>query len=262
MKITNIKKITPKPSLCISVDSTDKLFEVGSGDNKILTHNSVSQQNILISCILRPENWVVLGIDLKRVELTRFRDFGVKVATQVDTAVEFLRFAQAVMMKRYESMENSGENDFRDLPGQNQALLVMIDEAAELLVGSGVKALSEQTFIPNANDRKNLGELQVGDTVYNSNQEPVQVVKKYEPEEQQRFNMKITSDTTGASEEFISGAEHFWVVYFENTSGTLDGPHTMDTASLKGIIDVEKAKPLSEQRKLKIRKGTPNEEIT
>lgn len=138
MNIKSIKPIEPEVSNCISVDSHDKLFAIGE-DAQLLTHNSVAQQNIIISCILRPENWVILGIDLKRVELTRFRKFGVKVATELETAVEFLRFAQAVMMKRYERMEELEVNDFEDLPEKLQALMVMIDEAGELLSPSGGK---------------------------------------------------------------------------------------------------------------------------
>lgn len=138
MKIKNIKPITPIQSNCISVKSHDKLFAIGE-NAELLTHNSVSQQNIIISCILRPKNWVILGIDLKRVELTRFRKFGVKVATELETAVEFLRFAQAVMMKRYERMEELQVNDFEDLPEDLQALMVMIDEAGELLSPTGAK---------------------------------------------------------------------------------------------------------------------------
>lgn len=138
MNIKSIKPIEPEVSNCISVDSHDKLFAIGK-DAQLLTHNSVAQQNIIISCILRPEHWVILGIDLKRVELTRFRKFGVKVATELETAVEFLRFAQAVMMKRYERMEELQVNDFEDLPENLQALMIMIDEAGELLSPTGAK---------------------------------------------------------------------------------------------------------------------------
>jgi hypothetical protein len=138
MKIKSIREIEPVQSNCISVDSSDKLFAIGESGN-LMTHNSVAQQNIIISCLLRPKNWVILGIDLKRVELTRFKKFGVKVATDLETSVEFLRFAQAVMMKRYERMEELGFNDFEDLPEQLQALMVMIDEAGELLSPTGAK---------------------------------------------------------------------------------------------------------------------------
>lgn len=138
MLIKNIKPIKPEKSLCISVSSPNKLFAVGS-KGTLLTHNSVSQQNIIFSCIMRPKDWVILGIDLKRVELSRYRKFGMKVATELGPALDFLRFAQAVMMKRYERLEEVGENNFRDLAVPGQALLVMIDEAGELLSPTGAK---------------------------------------------------------------------------------------------------------------------------
>lgn len=140
MKIKSIRPIEPRKSLCISVDSSDKLFSVGKTTDPLLTHNSVAQQNIILSCLLRPEHWVILGIDLKRVELTRFREYGMNVAADVGPAVDFLRFAQAVMMKRYERMEELGVNNFQKLPVPGQALLVMIDEAGELLSPSGGKS--------------------------------------------------------------------------------------------------------------------------
>lgn len=136
MKIKHIVKIPPKPSRCIEVENSSKLFALKNG---IITHNSVSQQNIIISCLLRPEHWVILGIDLKRVELSRYRKFGMKVATELGVAIEFLRFAQSVMMKRYEVMEGYEINDFTELPEKQQALMVMIDEAGELLSPTGSK---------------------------------------------------------------------------------------------------------------------------
>ena len=178
MKIKSIKQIDPVESNCISVDSHNKLFAIGEEGN-LLTHNSVAQQNIIISCLLRPENWVILGIDLKKVVLTRFRKFGVKVATEVETAVEFLRFAQAVMMKRYARMEKSEVNDFEDLDGNLQALMVMIDEAGELLSPSGVKALSENTLVPLSDGTKKLlRDVAEGDEILNNKGEPTTVIDK------------------------------------------------------------------------------------
>ena len=138
MLVKEIKEIKPELSNCISVGSPSRLFAVGD-KGTLLTHNSVCQQNIIISCILRPKYWVILGIDLKRVELSRYRKFGMHVATELETAVDFLRFAQAVMMKRYERMEKAGENNFQDLPVPGQALMIMIDEAGELLSATGAK---------------------------------------------------------------------------------------------------------------------------
>lgn len=255
MKIKNIKQIDPVESNCISVDSHDKLFAVGEKSN-LLTHNSVSQQNIIISCLLRPENWVILGIDLKRVELTRFKKFGVKVATDLETAVEFLRFAQAVMMKRYERMEELGVNDFEDLPENLQALMVMIDEAGELLSPSGAKALSEYTNIPMADGSyKTMKNLKVGDYVLDNHNLPTKVIDKYEPEEQTRYDVVVSSDKTNKQETFVAGEEHYWVVYIANLDNSVEGPYLMETWELNEIIKEEKMKPESKQRKLKFKRS-------
>lgn len=255
MLIKSIKRIDPVESNCISVDSHDKLFAIGEEGN-LITHNSVSQQNIIISCLLRPEHWVILGIDLKRVELTRFKKFGVKVATDLETAVEFLRFAQAVMMKRYERMEELGVNDFEDLPENLQALMVMIDEAGELLSPTGAKALSEHTLIPLANgESKLLKNIQVGDVVLDNYSQPTSVTAKYEPEAQIHYKLKVSSDKTNEVEEFIAGEEHFWVVYIANLDDSVEGPYLMETKELHEMIKEEKLKPEDERRKLKFKKS-------
>ena len=254
MRIKSIKEITPIESNCIAVDSHDKLFAVGENSN-LMTHNSVSQQNIIISCLLRPENWVLIGIDLKRVELTPYREFGVKVATDIETAVDFLRFAQAVMMKRYERMEELGYNDFQDLPEPLQALMVMVDEAGELLSMSGAKALSEFTKIKTPDGDKLLKDIEIGDVILDNYSQPTKVTNKYEPTEQGRFKLSISNDATNESEEFIAGEEHFWVVYLEGQDGYKEGPFLMETHELETFANEEKVKPASQRRKLKIKKG-------
>ena len=254
MLIKSIRKIDPVESNCISVDSPDKLFAVGENGN-LMTHNSVSQQNIIISCLLRPEHWVLLGIDLKRVELTRFRKFGVKVATDLETAVEFLRFAQAVMMKRYERMEELGVNDFEDLPEKLQALMVMIDEAGELLSPTGAKALSENTIVQLADGQtKLLKDVQIGDILLDSNSEPTKVIDKYEPENQKHYKIKVSRDKDNKKEEFIAGEEHFWVVYIANPDNTVEGPFLMETKELHEVMEKEKSKPENERRRFKFKK--------
>lgn len=254
MKIKQIREIEPQEANCISVRSMDKLFSVGDNTG-VLTHNSVAQQNIIISCVLRPKNWVILGIDLKRVELTRFKKFGVKVATDLETAVEFLRFAQAVMMKRYERMEELGVNDFEDLPEKLQALMVMIDEAGELLSPTGAKALSENTVIPMADKTyKLMKDLLVGDEILDNYGNPTTVTQKYEPVSQKHYKLNISSQS-GEAEQFIAGEEHYWVVYFEDNKGNLDGPHLKETRELKAAIDLENLKDKSERRKIKIKKN-------
>lgn len=278
MRIKEIKEIEPVEANCISVDAPDKLFTVGSQAN-LLTHNSVSQRNVIIGCLLRPKNWVILGIDLKRVELTMFKKFGVKVATDLDTAVEFLRFAQAVMMKRYERMEELGVNDFEDLPEDLQALLVMIDEAGELLSPTGAKALSENTKIMTSMGYKLLKDIEVGDIVLDNYGKPTKVTGKYEPKSQNHYKMNISKDGTKESEDFIAGEEHYWVVYYvdpvhiEDCSLKIDngsaisndvekkhveGPFLLETWELKELIDQENNKPINQRKKLKIKKYGQN----
>lgn len=152
MKIKKITEIAPEPSRCIEVDSPDKLFAAGGEDGAtIISHNSVVQRNIILGTIMRPQSWRFLGIDLKKVELSSFRAYSnvvLGIATTIDDALTILRFAQQTMMKRYAEMEQLGVNNFLDLPEKGQALLVMVDEAGELLSPSGVKALSENTLLP------------------------------------------------------------------------------------------------------------------
>lgn len=253
MKIKSIKQINPVESNCISVDSHDKLFAIGQSGN-LLTHNSVSQQNIIISCLLRPENWVILGIDLKRVELTRFKKFGVKVATDLETAVEFLRFAQAVMMKRYERMEELGVNDFEDLPENLQALMVMIDEAGELLSPTGAKALSENTKVLTPNGFKLMKDIQIGDLVLDNYSKPAKVTYKYEPVKQKHYEMTISRDLDNKKEKFIAGEEHLWVVYVANPDNTVEGPLLMETGKLKEMVDMNNKLPKDKQKKFKFKK--------
>lgn len=253
MLIKNMTPIEPEKSLCISVDSPSKLFAVGD-KGSLLTHNSVAQRNIIISCLLRPEYWVILGIDLKRVELSPYRKFGMNVAVDLGPALDFLRFAQAVMMKRYQRLEEEGLNNFRDLPVPGQALLVMIDEAGELLSPTGAKALADWTPIVTPEGMKQLGEIQVGDVIYDNKMNETTVLNKYEPISQNHYSMKFTSESN-KSEELISGEEHLWVIYTKDSDENVEGPFTKTTLELKTFMDKEKLKPKSERLKLKIKKG-------
>lgn len=143
MKIKEIREIAPELSRCIEVNSTDRLFAAGGADGvSFVTHNSVVQRNIIFGCIMRPDSWKFLGIDLKKVELSSFRAYSnvvLGIATTVENAITVLRFAQSTMMKRYAEMEQLNVNNFLDLPEKGQALMVMVDEAGELLSPSGVK---------------------------------------------------------------------------------------------------------------------------
>lgn len=143
MKLQKITPIDPKESRCIEVDSPDRLFAVGGESGaSVITHNSVAQRNIILGCVLRPDSWRFLGIDLKKVELSSWRAYSnvvLGIATTIEDALTVLRFAQQTMMKRYAELEQLGLNNFLDLPEKGQALMVMVDEAGELLSPSGVK---------------------------------------------------------------------------------------------------------------------------
>jgi ABC-type antimicrobial peptide transport system permease subunit len=253
MKIKSIKEIKPEMSHCISVGSSDKLFAIGE-KGTLLTHNSVAQRNIIFSCLLRPDKWVLLGIDLKRVELTQFKKYGVNVAVDLSQAVDFLRFAQAVMMKRYERMEQSGVNDFQDLPVPGQALMVMIDEAGELLSPSGSKALSENTLINTPKGLTTLKNINVGDVIYDRNSELTRVVNKYEPVKQQHFKMTISNDESHQKEQFIAGKEHLWVVSIKYPNGNIKNNIVLDTVHLYDLINQQKKLPKADRIQLKISK--------
>ena len=143
MKLKAIRRIEAKPARCISVDAEDRLFAAGGDDGRsVLTHNSVIQRNIILGCILRPDSWRFIGIDLKKVELSSFRAYSnvvLGIATELEDALTVLRFGQATMMKRYQEMEAVGENDFINMPDHGPALMIMVDDAGELLSASGIK---------------------------------------------------------------------------------------------------------------------------
>jgi hypothetical protein len=143
MRIQAIRKIDTKPSRCIEVSGDKRLYASGGNNGRsVISHNSVSQRNIIFSCILRPERWRFLGIDLKKVELSQFRKYSnvvLGIATEREDAVTIMNFAHQTMMKRYSEMEQLGINDFRDLPDPGYSLLIMVDEASTLFNQSGIK---------------------------------------------------------------------------------------------------------------------------
>lgn len=261
IKLKEIEEIDPKESRCISVDSPDKLFAVGESDyrgNRVLTHNSVAQQNIIIGCVLRPESWRFLGIDLKKVELSGYQKYSEVVqgiATQLEDALTILRFAQQTMMKRYEELEQLNLNNFLDLPQKGQALMVMVDEAGELLSPSGIKALKESTILPTPQGKKTLRELGIGDSVFDNYGNIASITNKYTPVEQKSFDLTIKSDKTQKSETFTAGSEHNWVAYFTYPDGEVEGPEIVDTAFLHAFKKAQDELPESERTSVKFKRG-------
>ena len=264
MKVKSVRKVETRPSRCISVDSDDRLFSVGGESGaEFVTHNSVAQRNIIFGCIMRPDRWRFLGIDLKRVELSQFRAYSnvvLGIATELEDALTVLRFAQQTMMKRYDEMEQLNINNFLDLPDAGQALMVMVDEATELLAMSGVKALAGSTPIPTPNGFVPLEEIEEGDSVLGVDTLPTTVSQKYAPESQDRYDMTIRKDSTGETETIVSGAEHYWVAYFEYADGEVEGPEVVDTKHLELFKNAQDALPAEERTKVKFRRAR-NEDL-
>jgi len=245
MKIKSARRIEPELSRCIEVDSPDRLFAAGGlSGQSFLSHNSVAQRNIVFGCILRPDSWRFLGIDLKRVELSVYRSYSnvvLGIATTLEDALTVLRFAQQTMMKRYTELETLGLNNFLDLPNKGQALMVMVDEAGELLGSSGVKSLAGSTYIPNLNGRRNMSEIQIGDTVFDNKGNFTKVLDKYTPLEQEQFDVTIKnaqSVSSGklAKEVIRAGADHYWVVTCPDPEHTDD--HTLTTRELLSELEL------------------------
>jgi hypothetical protein len=104
---------------------------------------SVIQRNLFYHCLVHNDSWMFYGIDLKKVELSPYRQYKntvAGIATTLDTALEMLRNVVAEMNTRYLAMEESKVNFFERIPGSSlRSIMLMIDEAAMLLGPSGVK---------------------------------------------------------------------------------------------------------------------------
>lgn len=90
----------------------------------------------------------------------KYTDVVLGIATTLEDAVEILKFAQETMMNRYAEMEEAGKNNFLGMENAGSALLVMIDEAGELLDTSApAKALAASTYVPTMEARESLPSL-------------------------------------------------------------------------------------------------------
>lgn len=263
MKIKSARRIPPELSRCIEVDSSDRLFAAGGANgDSFVSHNSVAQRNILLGTILRPESWRFLGIDLKRVELSTYRAYSnvvLGIATELEDALTVLRFAQQTMMRRYEELEQLGLNNFLDLPQKGQALMIMVDEAGELLGASGVKALTANTYVPNLNGRRNISEIQIGDTVFDNFGKRCKVLDKYIPSQQEQFDLTIGNAFSVSSgklskEVIRCGSDHYWVVYAPGEKK----PRVLRTRDL--FSELELTKPGSYWTIERVRDGIEGEE--
>lgn len=255
MKLASIKEIESVPSRCIEVSGDRKLFAIGQPGQQVLSHNSVAQRNIIHGCIMRPDHWRFLGIDLKRVELSSYRAYSnvvLGVATILEHALEVLRFAQQTMMTRYTDLEQLGYNNFLALPEAGPALLVMVDEATELLSLSGVKALVGSTLVKYWDGSfHTLESVELGDILEDAEGRPAKVLDKYAPLKEQCYRLAITSDRTGKTEELVSGYQHYWSFYNESPTGDVSASDLTVTQDIFEFVNDQKNLPEAARTKVK-----------
>lgn len=261
---------------CIEVDDPTHLYALASPMG-LLSHNtgggkSVAQRSVVFHCIAHSSAIKFLGIDLKRVELSAYKPFSnavIGIATTLEDALEVLHFAQETMMDRYGEMERAQKNNFLDMRNAGSALLVMIDEAGELLdTSSPAKALAGGTFVPTLEGRPDLAHVRRGDFVIGEDGEWHKVLDKYEPAAQNHYKVTVRRDSDGAVESVEAGAEHLWRVYLP-ADLIMDLPIRVDvdkedyglvsavltTESLKGLRD---AVPADRRGEIKFRRSKIN----
>lgn len=250
MRLAGKRKIEPAKVKCIEVDHPSHLFQLEP--SLPLSHNtgggkSVMQRSVVFHVIAHSREIKFLGIDLKRVELSAYKKYSnavIGIATTLEDAVEVLRFARDTMMDRYGEMEEAHKNNFLDMQNAGSALLVMIDEAGELLdASSPAKALAESTPLPTLEDRKTIGNVRVGDHVLGEDGQWHEVLDKYEPVEQDRFEVTIKRDSDGQSETVEAGAEHLWRIYVPSDLAVFLPAHVEsrreDDGSTSAVVDTE-----------------------
>jgi hypothetical protein len=103
---------------------------------------SVLQRSVLFHILAHSDTWRLVAIDMKKVEMAWLKKYPqvLKVATDLEEAVEVLRSLRAEMMRRYEEMEQYGVNHAKDLPDPPKAIFCMIDESTVLLAPEGIKS--------------------------------------------------------------------------------------------------------------------------
>lgn len=212
--------IDSEPVQCILVDDTSHDYQLGNG---VITHNtgggkSVLQRNVVFHVIAHARQIKFFGIDLKKVELSAYRPYSpvLYIATTLEDAVQVLTTAQDLMMSRYAEMEENHVNNFLDLDSPGSALLVMVDEAGELLDCSApAKALGGGTLVKTLED----GEIPLREVeaerhhVLGSDLQWHEVVRKYEPESQDHYKVTTVRTSDGGRESFVAGSEHLWRVW-------------------------------------------------
>lgn len=239
-QLIEYQQVDSEPVRCIAIadKSGEHLYQLTNG---MVVHNtgggkSVCQRNIINHVIAHPEQIKFIGIDLKRVELSPYRKYTnavIGIATTLDNAVECLRKANSVMNERYAKLEELHANNYLDMENPGAALIVMVDEAMQLLAqDSGAKALSENTIVPSLEHGMygTMKQLREHDHVYGEDGKLHTVIQKYKPFEQGKFRLTFNRRSDNKQESFIVGAHHLWHVYYPD--GSDDVVTTQELASL------------------------------
>jgi len=110
----------------------------GAGSGK-----TVLMRNMLLGALLRPSNWLIAGVDLKKVEFNQYKKYSntvLGVATTLEDTKELLSSVVDTMMERYEFLMELGANNIRSIPVDSwkngikpKRIMVAIDEIGELL---------------------------------------------------------------------------------------------------------------------------------
>lgn len=250
--IKSARKVAGRETQCVLTDSKTHLFQISGG---VLTHNtgggkSVMQRNVVFHCIAHPNQIKMFGIDLKRVELSVYEKYSnaiLGVATTLEDAVEILRFSQETMMDRYSDMEQAGVQNFLDLPEPGCAILVMVDEAGELLdMSAPAKAIADNTIMPSI-EHGTTGlarDVRIGDHVLGEDNKWHTVTDRYEPKKQKQYsfnvqacnlnriiaankvenveNASVTAEISNSIENVTVGGEHLWTIITIMCENTVD----------------------------------------
>jgi len=99
-------------------------------------------ERLLLHRALASDNWRVLAIDPKRVELASYRKHPrmLKIATELTDSVALLEQAEQEMYTRYRRMQEAGVNHFMHMLDSTPAILLVVDETFALLAPENVKS--------------------------------------------------------------------------------------------------------------------------
>jgi len=97
---------------------------------------SVVERAFLLHALIHKDDWRIVGIDLKQVELSFLTSYEnvMRVAITLEDAVDVLRTARDDMTCRFTTMKDEHVNHFTRLKDRPPALMILVDEMFQLLV--------------------------------------------------------------------------------------------------------------------------------